>query len=132
MKQLLNLTTLILIFSQSCFAQIFQKTDQQGISNYYTNALLLPDSTLILSEGVQESGALRSVLKAENIYGEVLWEVISEDTTEVLLYQNLLRIDENTFGALGYHQSCCDCGNPVSIYEIRSIETGELIEQENQ
>lgn len=132
MKNLICLTSLFLLFTQFSSAQFFQKTDQRGISNYYTTAMLLPDSTLILSEGIQESGALRSALKAENIDGEILWEILSEDTTEVLLYQNLILIDENTFGVLGYHQTCCDCSNPVTIYETRSIETGELIEQEVQ
>jgi len=129
MEKLLSTLVFILLFIHWSHAQFFQKTDQRGISNEYTNTLLLPDSTVILSERIQESGPLRSALKAENINGEVLWEIISEDTTEVLLYQNLIQIDENTFGILGYYQSCCDCTPPVSLYEMRSIQTGELILQ---
>jgi len=132
MKKLTYLISLFVLLTQFSSAQIYQKTDQRGISNYFTNALLLPDSTLLLAEGIQESGSLRSALKAETISGEVLWEVISEDTAEVILYQNLIQLDAGSFGALGYHQTCCDCGNPLTIYEVRSIETGELISQEDQ
>jgi|GEM_PF-3529697 len=131
-RYLYLLTSLFLLVSQLGTSQIYQKTDQRGISNYYTDALLLPDSIVILSEGIQESGQLHAALRAETPFEEVLWEVIPEDTNEVFLFNELISIDENTFGVLGFRQFCCDCTPPVAFYQIRSIENGELLEEVNE
>lgn len=126
-----NLYLLAFLFvSQLCAGQISQKTDQRGISNYYLDALLLPDSTVILSEGIQESGKLRAALKAENPFEDtLLWEITSNETSEVTLFNELIEIDENTFGVLGFRQSCCDCTQPIAFYQRRSIATGELLNE---
>ncbi|MCZ4409931.1 T9SS type A sorting domain-containing protein [Cryomorphaceae bacterium 1068] len=132
MKNYLYLSSILVLVSASLFGQIDQGTFHRGMSNYYTDVLLYPDSSFILSESIQENGARRAALTAKSPFGVNHWEIITEEEIEVLVFNELIPIDDSNFGVLGYRQDCCDCSAPIAFYQVRSLEDGSLINEVNE
>lgn len=129
MKNYLFIPCLFLFLSPVLYGQIDQGTFHRGLSNYYTDALLYPDSSFILGESIQENDTKRAALTAKRPNEENQWEVITNEEVEVLVFNELIPIDDSSFGVLGYRQDCCDCSEPIAFYQVRSLEDGSLISE---
>lgn len=131
MKILTSLTfTLISLFFYSTLqAQLFEHSQQKGLSNEYTSGLWLNDSVFVLAESVTYNSDLTAALKGLDSEGVELWEIVAPDTAEVIKYQNLVSLTDSTFGVLGFFQQCCDCASPEPFLEIRKSSDGTLIER---
>jgi hypothetical protein len=57
---------------------------------------------------------------------------MTDEEVELIVFNDLIPIDETRFGVLGYRQDCCDCSERVSFYQIRSLEDGALINEINE
>ncbi len=109
------------------FSQAQNVSSQNGTTNQYRDALWLSEDTYVLSETVLENYLTSSILSAYHVEDGLLWTQSSPDTTEMMVYNDLITLTDSTFGVLGFFQACCDCTEPEPFLEIRSSEDGSLL-----
>ncbi|MEM9051953.1 MAG: T9SS type A sorting domain-containing protein [Bacteroidota bacterium] len=131
MKNYYYLSSLFSVLSTLLFGQINQGTLHRGMSNYYGDVLLYPDSSFILAESIQGDSKRYAALTFKSPFAEDQWEIVTDDDFEVLVFNKLIPIDDNSFGVLGYRRDCCDCSEPISFYQVRSLLDGSLLSEVN-
>lgn len=123
---------LVALFISSTFLASgqYQASDQNGTSNWYTDAIWLSDSVYVLSEYILGDGFLStSTLRAYHLDEGLIWTQVAPDTIEIMSYNQMLLLSDSTFGVVGYFQWCCDCSDPEPFLEIRNNEDGSLVER---
>jgi hypothetical protein len=129
MKAKILLLALFSSFSVLVKAQ-FEKSDQKGTSNWYTDAIWLSDSVYVLSEYILGGGfQSTSTLSAYHLDEGLIWTKAAPDTIEIMSYNELIHLSDTTFGVVGYYIWCCDCSDPEPFLEIRNKANGNLVER---